>query len=107
MHFKPNKLLHSILLGESGKHLILVHPNSLHEIIGHANIQGAVSLTRKDVHVKAHRAWPWMPAFAGMSGEPGVSRALSLKQQRHRRLPLRREDPNLSVHQQSVLLARG
>src|SRR5205823_2859765 len=68
MHLIPNQELHAVVLCESRKNLLLVHPYPLDEIVGHSNVQCAVSPARKYVNEEAHCTWPWTPAFAGVSG---------------------------------------
>ena len=43
MHFIPNQLIHTMLLGETIDHVILVFPNPFDQIGGNSNIQRAVA----------------------------------------------------------------
>src|SRR5882724_1713029 len=54
MYLVPDQGLHAMVLRESGKDFFLVHPYAFDEIVGHSNIQCAVTATGKNVDVEAH-----------------------------------------------------
>lgn len=49
MQFVIHQVMHRIFLGKSGRQLVAMLPDSLHQIAGHADVERAVALTGKDV----------------------------------------------------------
>lgn len=67
MGFVPNEIVNTVFFAESVSQIVLMFIYPFQKICGHANIQGAISLTRKNVNIKIAHDGSWIPAFAGMT----------------------------------------
>src|SRR5690349_2736920 len=89
MLLEPDQHLYAVCFGEPVCEPFAMLPHPAHQIVGHADVQRAVSLTSKNVDIEGHRPslprkrqiidlleslhWArrrWIPAFAGVSGGP-------------------------------------
>src|ERR1051325_243254 len=87
----PDQCLDVIALREPGKHPIPMHPNTLDQVVGRPNVERAISLTGKDIHVESHSRGPGSPLPRGRTEKlPITSMKLS---HRALRLPCRRAAP--------------
>jgi hypothetical protein len=67
--FEPNESLYAVAICEARNESVAVLPDALHQIVGHPDIKGTVSLGRKNVDKESHARGSWTPAFAGVSGD--------------------------------------
>src|ERR1051325_7835511 len=87
----PDQCLDVIALREPGKHPTPMHPNTLDQVVGRPNVERAISLTGKDIHVESHSRGPGSPLPRGRTEKlPITSMKLS---HRALRLPCRRAAP--------------
>ena len=71
--FKPNKKMNSMAGSESADRVGLVLMYSTDQIIGHANVEGAVLSTCQDVNV-VHDRIAWNSGFRARATQVGLGR---------------------------------
>ena len=62
----PDQFFHVVFAREARQRISAVLPDALHEIVSHANVEGAIALAGHYVDEEAHAAAPLIPAKAGI-----------------------------------------
>ena len=108
MHLIPHQSVDAIPSGKSRGQIILVLPDALHQVGGHPQVEGASGPTGQQVDtglflLEGHglnpfsfhsvevapdwvRGFPWIPAYAGMTGWAGSSPTRPLNSEHLRRV---------------------
>jgi hypothetical protein len=64
----PDESLDAMSFRETVNNITAVLPDTLYQVIGHSDVERAVSLVGENVDKEGRALLPWTPAFAGVSG---------------------------------------